>query len=129
MVAKVRCSEREFSLRLLPQIGTNSRKSLDHVLNKLSELAKGSSKKEGRVFWRTFFFIRDSFASVGPASVLTVHRSQGSTFENVFVASDVFWPKDICLRKQLAYVAVSRASKQVWLVCNPQKELLDSFYF
>jgi exodeoxyribonuclease-5 len=45
--------------------------------------------------------------------VLTVHRSQGSTFGEVFVADDVFWPKDEQLRRQLVYVAVSRASEGV----------------
>ena len=34
----------------------------------------------------------------------------------MFIASDVFWPKDDTLRRQLVYVAVSRARKAVWLV-------------
>jgi exodeoxyribonuclease-5 len=50
--------------------------------------------------------------------VLTVHRSQGSTFGEVFVAGDVFWPSDLVLRRQLVYVAVSRASQAVWLVAG-----------
>ena len=126
-IAKVKCGEREFSIRLVPGLKTNARSRLDSYLKRLSDRAKGSSKKESGKLWRLFFLIRDSFASVGPASVLTVHRSQGSTFENVFVSSDVFWPKDLCLKKQLLYVAVSRASKQVWLVGDPQKELGDEF--
>ena len=60
--------------------------------------------------------LRDAFASLGPAAVLTVHRSQGSTFGEVFVAADVFWPKDEILRRQLVYVAVSRASQAVTLM-------------
>ena len=59
--------------------------------------------------------MRDAFASLGPAAVLTVHRSQGSTFGEVFVAADVFWPKEERLRRQLVYVAVSRASQAVTL--------------
>ena len=47
--------------------------------------------------------------------MLTVHRSQGSTFGEVFVAEDVFWPSDAVLRRQLVYVAVSRASQAVTL--------------
>jgi exodeoxyribonuclease-5 len=50
--------------------------------------------------------------------VLTVHRSQGSTFGEVYVAGDVFWPQDAVLRRQLAYVAVSRASQAVWLMAG-----------
>ena len=73
-------------------------------------------KKKSFQIEALFFFIRDSFASLGPASVLTIHRSQGSTFGEVFITSDVFWPKDIEFRKRLLYVAVSRASKGVWIV-------------
>jgi exodeoxyribonuclease-5 len=53
--------------------------------------------------------------------VLTVHRSQGSTFGEVFVAGDVFWPADEVLRRQLVYVAVSRASLAVWLVADARE--------
>jgi exodeoxyribonuclease-5 len=63
--------------------------------------------------------VGDAFASLGPAAVLTVHRSQGSTFGEVFVAGDVFWPSDEQLLRQLVYVAVSRASQAVWLVGAP----------
>ena len=98
-------------LRQAVAIAISSQKRLRNQANSLD-------KKEGRFIWRKFFLIRDAFASLGPASVLTVHRSQGSTFGEVFIASDVFWPKDINLRKQLVYVAVSRAKKAVWLVGN-----------
>ena len=73
-------------------------------------------KKNSSSIWKLFFFIRDSFASLGPASVLTIHRSQGSTFGDVFITSDVFWPKNLEFRRRLVYVAVSRASKGVWIV-------------
>jgi exodeoxyribonuclease-5 len=36
----------------------------------------------------------------------------------VFIAGDVFWPSDETLRRQLVYVAVSRASQAVWLVAD-----------
>jgi exodeoxyribonuclease-5 len=48
-----------------------------------------------------------------------VHRSQGSTFGEVFVDADVFWPREEGLRRQLVYVAVSRASRAVSLVAGP----------
>ena len=115
-IAKVRCDQKEFSLRLMPQIGTKSRIALDLTLKNLSNQARERGKKNNGSIWKLFFFIRDSFASLGPASVLTIHRSQGSTFGEVFITSDVFWPKDIEFRKRLVYVAVSRASKGVWIV-------------
>ena len=115
-IAKVNCDQKEFSLRLMPQVGSKSRLDLDFSLNQLSNQARESGKKNSSSIWKLFFFIRDSFASLGPASVLTIHRSQGSTFGEVFITSDVFWPKDLEFRKRLVYVAVSRASKGVWIV-------------
>tara|TARA_B100000965_G_scaffold392428_1_gene401973 strand:+ start:755 stop:2215 length:1461 start_codon:yes stop_codon:yes gene_type:complete len=115
-IAKVTCDQKEFSLRLMPQIGSKSRVDLDLALNELSRKARERGKKNSSSIWKLFFFIRDSFSSLGPASVLTIHRSQGSTFGEVFITSDVFWPKDIEFRRRLLYVAVSRASKGVWIV-------------
>jgi exodeoxyribonuclease-5 len=66
--------------------------------------------------WRQYFLLRDAFALVGPAAVLTVHRSQGSSFTDVFVAPDVHRPDAEEIRRQLVYVAVSRARRRVWMV-------------
>ncbi len=115
-VVTVTSDQKEFSLRLMPQIGSKSREALDFTLNQLSNKARERGKSNSGSIWKLFFFIRDSFASLGPASVLTIHRSQGSTFGDVFITSDVFWPKDIEFRRRLVYVAVSRASKGVWIV-------------
>ena len=46
--------------------------------------AREAGKQEGRGLWRRYFLVRDAFASLGPAAVLTVHRSQGSTFTWTF---------------------------------------------
>jgi exodeoxyribonuclease-5 len=89
------------------------------VLQRLRTEARSAEKPEARKLWRRFFLLRDAFASLGPAAVLTVHRSQGSTFGEVFVAQDVFWPKDEQLRRQLVYVAVSRASQGVTIEAGP----------
>ncbi len=121
-IAKVSCDQKELSLRLMPQIGTKSRVDLDHSLNELSNRARERGKKNSASIWKLFFFIRDSFASLGPASVLTIHRSQGSTFGEVFITSDVFWPNDIEFRRRLVYVAVSRASTGVWIVGDNKSE-------
>ncbi len=122
-VANVVCDQKEFSLRLMPQIGSKSRLALDLALNKLSNQAREKGKKNSGSIWKLFFFIRDSFASLGPASVLTIHRSQGSTFGDVFITPDVFWPKDLEFRRRLLYVAVSRASKGVWIVGDNKNKI------
>jgi hypothetical protein len=117
LTVTVETGESRLNLRLLPPIGSAARRQLDYILNSLRQQAQLAQrlgdKKRGKLLWRRFFLIRDSFASLGPAAVLTVHRAQGSTFAEVFVADDLFWPRENLLRRQLAYVAVSRASQAV----------------
>ena len=116
LTAEVETGETRLSLRLLPPVGSAARMELDGVLQRLRQQARDAGKQGGRSLWRRYFLVRDAFASLGPAAVLTVHRSQGSTFGEVYIAGDVFWPEDAVLRRQLVYVAVSRASQAVWLV-------------
>ncbi len=123
LIASVHTGEARLSLRLLPPIGSAARGALDGVLQELRRMALAAGKQEGRPLWRRFFHVRDAFASLGPAAVLTVHRSQGSTFGDVFVDADVFWPREDALRRQLVYVAVSRASQTVSLVGRPGSPL------
>jgi exodeoxyribonuclease-5 len=123
LTATVQAGESLLSLRLLPPMGSAARQILDGVLERLRTAAREAAREQGkaaaRPLWRQFFLVRDAFAALGPAAVLTVHRSQGSTFGEVFVDSDVFWPRDELLRRQLVYVAVSRASQAVALVAGP----------
>jgi exodeoxyribonuclease-5 len=51
--------------------------------------------------------------TIRPAAVLTVHSSQGSTFENVWIWRDLSWAGLEMDVQQLAYVAVTRASRAV----------------
>ncbi len=116
LIANARSDDMDLTLRLIPPVGTESRAKLDSTLKELQSLAKASGKAKGRSIWKKFFLIRDSFASLGPAAVLTIHRSQGSTFNEVFIHSDVFSAKDIRLSRQLIYVAITRAKNKVWLI-------------
>ena len=122
LCARVDSGEGQLELRLLPPLGSEARSQLDSVLERLRQRARDAGKQGGRTLWRRFFLVRDAFASLGPAAVLTVHRSQGSTFAEVFVDGDVFWPRDEVLRRQLVYVAVSRASQAVSLMAAAASE-------
>ena len=50
-------------------------------------------------------------SSIGQAEVFVPNG-----FTDVFVAPDVYWPQQEEIRRQLVYVAVSRARRRVWLV-------------
>jgi exodeoxyribonuclease-5 len=122
LCATVEAQESPLRLRLLPPLGSAGRETLEGVLGRLRQEARTAAQRDGkgaaRGLWRRFFLVRDAFASLGPAAVLTVHRSQGSSFGEVFVADDVFWPQDLLLRRQLVYVAVSRARQAVTLLAT-----------
>lgn len=66
--------------------------------------------------WPLYFFFRDEILNLSPGDALTVHKSQGSTYKNVFIDLN-----DICsCRKEnelqrLLYVACTRASEKVFL--------------
>ncbi len=73
--ASVNAGDLELTLRLQPPIGSAGRQELDAVMQRLRKQARDAGKKNGRAIWRQYFLIRDAFASLGPAAVLTVHRS------------------------------------------------------
>ena len=123
--AQVSAGDLELTLRLQPPVGSAARRELDGVMQRLRRQARDAGKKGGRSIWRQYFLIRDAFASLGPAAVLTVHRSQGSSFGEVFVAPDVF-RADATIRQQLSYVAVSRARTGVWMIGGAASSSLRS---
>lgn len=124
----VHTGDGECRLRLMPPIGTKARAGLEATLRSLRAQALEADQKQARWLWRHFFRLRDSFAPLGPAAVLTVHRSQGSTFGEVFIDADVFTPADRLLRRRLIYVAVSRASTAVALMAQPGAQARESLW-
>lgn len=74
------------------------------------ELKSLSEKKQ----WKSFWNLKDAFHSVNFAYALTSHRSQGSTYEYVFMeAGDIDLNRDAATKTKSRYVAASRASKEL----------------
>lgn len=69
--------------------------------------------------WKEFFGIKDTWLDLRSVYASSIHKSQGSTYETVFVdLTDIgknWIPSDVA---RLLYVAISRASKKV--VCYGQ---------
>ena len=82
------------------------------------EVKAGNVKLESKrkAAWRKFFKIKNTFADIRPAYAVTVHKSQGSTFDTVFIDLD-----DICKNKKghevarLLYVAMTRPKNKVYI--------------
>lgn len=78
----------------------------------LKRLAEGKQ-------WQDFWLLKQQrFANLNYSYALTVHKSQGSTFQNVFVdLPNLMRNSNIRERNQLLYVAVTRAAKRLF-VCK-----------
>lgn len=64
--------------------------------------------------WQWLSKIKNNYLTpVTSAFVLTVHKSQGSTFNHVYVSRDLLATRDRNTRNPLLYVAVTRASKSI----------------
>lgn len=74
------------------------------------------AKKRGDA-WKKYLSFKDCVVCVDFPHALTVHKSQGSTYENVFLDMEDLGKcadKDYDLYLRLMYVAVSRASDKVY---------------
>jgi exodeoxyribonuclease V len=84
------------------------------VANKLAQIA--AEAKVERRKWKFYWDLKDAFHSLRHAYAITAHRSQGSTYEDVFVDY-----RDILLNQtrreawQCLYVAATRAKKRLVL--------------
>jgi hypothetical protein len=89
---------------------------LEHLKNEFIIIKSLFSDKTIREFWDFYYKeLIDKFADVGYGYSMTVHKSQGSTYNRVFVDM-----KDIIKRNpkeresyQCLYTAVTRASKEI----------------
>jgi hypothetical protein len=81
-------------------------KQIQNHLNQLAQEAKAGKRP-----WWDFWNLRNSLADLRPCHAITVHRSQGSTFRNVFVDSEnILANPNRQEALQCLYVAVTRAS-------------------
>lgn len=76
-----------------------------------------SALREVKDAWSSLYFpLKEAFVEVDFRYALTVHKSQGSTYNKVFVCNDYMKSRDEA--KQLLYVAVTRAAKEVHHIDN-----------
>lgn len=67
--------------------------------------------------WKDYHKFKDAWADIRSVFALTTHRSQGSTFDNVFIhGRDIASCKDPQVRWRLFYVASTRARRNVYFL-------------
>ena len=80
---------------------------------RFDELLKDHAEKKQ---WMSFWDYKQLFHDVSYAYSLTVHKSQGSTFQDVFVdVPNLMVNRKVTERNQLYYVAFTRAAKRLFL--------------
>ena len=78
-------------------------------INYTTKLARDRAKA-----WRDFLTFNDCVICIDAPYAMTIHKSQGSTYENVFLdMKDLAICRDLSMQLRLAYVGISRASKKV----------------
>lgn len=63
--------------------------------------------------WEQMKLWKKCFSKVNSAFVMTVHKSQGSTFRHVYVSDDISRETDRLKKNPLLYVAATRASESI----------------
>lgn len=69
--------------------------------------------------WREYFRLKEEFVDLRYRDASTVHKSQGSTLDKVFIdLTDLGTCRQTSVFSRLLYVALSRAKEEIYLVGN-----------
>lgn len=102
---------------LKPESIDEFKKLRDKLAEEALDLKKKGKFKEASQAWAKFYGVDKVFAKLEHGFALTVHRSQGSTYQNaVVIESDLEMVRDLRERNRLKYTAFTRPSKQLVLV-------------
>ena len=73
--------------------------------------------KKAKITWRQYYALQEYFVDLRPLYSLTAHKSQGSTFRNVFMdLRDIYSQRSKGEADRCYYVALTRASKNVFVL-------------
>ncbi|MGB3570607.1 MAG: AAA family ATPase [Phormidesmis sp.] len=96
----------EDSERMLRVLHEDEQQRLKEILSNYAEQKQ----------WMAFWDYKELFHDLSYAYSLTVHKSQGSTFQDVFIdVPNLMLNRKVTERNQLYYVAFTRASKRLFL--------------
>jgi hypothetical protein len=87
----------------------------DRYLQALNDLEQKARQNWTSRNWKAYFYFKQQFASLDYGYAITIHKSQGSTFQNVFVVDrDIDHNPNREEAAQCRYVAYSRAAKRLF---------------
>lgn len=81
--------------------------------NQVNQVLKGFAKASS---WYDYFALKETYADMRPSHASTVHKSQGSSFDTVFIdLNDIGLNNRPLEVARLLYVAISRAKSKVYI--------------
>jgi ATP-dependent exoDNAse (exonuclease V) alpha subunit len=106
------------SVRDIKIIHENSEELYLKLLNILSNMAKSAKKKSDAIdAWSKYYMFKQHFADVKYNYAITAHKSQGSTYRNVFVIeNDLNKNFNVRERNRIKYTAFTRASNNLIII-------------
>lgn len=100
----------------LQVIDKSSQKDLLADLRQLANEIRSGKSVEGKKSWQAYWKYKNRYAAVNYAYAMTSHKSQGSTFTNVFVAqNDICKNQNLIERYRSLYVSYSRCSDRLFI--------------
>lgn len=101
-------------------IHKDSEKQWNNAQRAIAGMAKEATGEYRRDLWDLYFKYKDSVGKLQPASALTIHKSQGSTFKNVWLhwSVDGWGSAPTAQQNQLAYVGITRAAESLHVVAD-----------
>ncbi len=107
-------NDKKYTIKLLAE---ESKKLHEEALEKLKTIAKETYTMNKRAAWTKYYRLLDKYADVKYNYALTVHKSQGSTFDNTIVIKvDINRVMDRVERNKLLYTAVTRAKNRLFII-------------
>lgn len=111
---KVKSNGKPYTIKILAE---SSQKTYEEELERLKNAAEKASPMLRRNAWVKYFNFKDKFADVKYNYALTVHKSQGSTFDNAIVINcDIRRMPSKVEKDKLLYTAITRAKNKLFII-------------
>jgi len=104
---------RSYSLK---RVNGNSTVFTVQVPDDKEKYQNGLNALKNQKDWAVFYHFKERFPDLRATDACTIHKSQGSTYDNVFIdLQDISKCREANLLRRLLYVAVSRAKEKVYI--------------
>lgn len=114
--ATVQATEDNFTRNIFI-VHEDSDAAYQSLLNEVSKRANTTQGKDRSLLWKLFFSLQEEFANVKYNYCVTAHKSQGSTYQYVFVHDwDIQVNLNVEERNRIRYVAATRAAKKLFVI-------------